>query len=110
VRLGVWLIGLAGPALLLASYATRLELGLEAPWYLASLVAVGYVEPVMVALFLAWAAAAGQLGAVAARRYAPYPRAEELPPSGARRVAASRVRAVLRPRRAPEEEARALGG
>jgi hypothetical protein len=106
-RLGVWAAGLAGPALLIASYATRHDLGLEAPWYLASLVAVGYVEPALVFLFLAWAAAAGQLAAVAARRYAPYPRADELPPGGALR-AGGRILAAVRSRRAPEEKAHAL--
>jgi hypothetical protein len=106
-RLGVWACGLAGPALLVASYAGRHDLGLEAPWYLASLVAVGYVEPALALLFLAWAAAAGQLAAVAAHRYAPYPRADELPPGGALR-AGSRILAAVRSRRASEEEARAL--
>jgi hypothetical protein len=51
VRLGArparWLIfavGLLGPAIVLVSLATRYQLGLDAPWYLLELVAVGYVH------------------------------------------------------------------
>ncbi len=110
VRLGVWFAGLAGPALLVASYAARYEFGLEAPWYLASLVGVGYVDVTLVFLFLAWTAAAAQLAAVAARRYAPYPGADDLPPGGALRTATRRVVAAARSARGFAEDARALEG
>ena len=55
------------------SLAVRFGLGLDAPWYLAALVAVGYVPPVAVLGAVAWLAAAGQVGALAFGRYAPYP-------------------------------------
>jgi hypothetical protein len=69
----VFALGFAGPALLLASFAFRYSMGLDAFWYLAALVAVGYVPVPLVLAFLAWGAAAGQVGAVALGRYAPYP-------------------------------------
>ncbi|HEY8192591.1 MAG TPA: M28 family peptidase [Gaiellaceae bacterium] len=78
--------GLAGPALLLGSFALRFELGLDAPWYVLELVAIGYVPLPSVAIALAWLAAAGQLTAVAAGRYAPYPSARERPPRGPLRI------------------------
>jgi hypothetical protein len=73
VRAGVLVAGFAGPLLLLASFARRFELGLDAPWYLAKLAAVGYVEPPALLIAGAWLAAAGQLAALTAGRYAPYP-------------------------------------
>ncbi|HEU4449625.1 MAG TPA: M28 family peptidase [Gaiellaceae bacterium] len=69
----VYALGLAGPAILLASFGLRYEMGLDAIWYLAALTAVGYVPVPLVLAFLAWGAAAGQVGAVAFGRYAPYP-------------------------------------
>ncbi len=48
------MLGFAGPLILLLSFATRLDLGLEAPWYLLSLVSVGYVPWLAVALACAW--------------------------------------------------------
>jgi hypothetical protein len=81
-RLGVLAVGLAGPALLLRSFATRFGLGWDALWYLAELRAIDYVPFVVVPLFVIWLAATGQLAALAAHRYGPYPAAEELPPRG----------------------------
>jgi hypothetical protein len=72
-RAGVFVAGFAGPLLLLASFARRFELGVDAPWYLAKLAAVGYVEPPAVLIAAAWLAAAAQLAALTAGRYAPYP-------------------------------------
>jgi hypothetical protein len=72
-RAGVFAAGFAGPLLLLASFARRFELGVDAPWYLAKLAAVGYVEPPAVLIAAAWLAAAAQLAALTAGRYAPYP-------------------------------------
>ena len=69
----VYAVGFAGPALLLASFAFRYDLGLDALWYLLALTTVGYVPFALVLVFLAWGAAAGQVGAVALGRYAPYP-------------------------------------
>ena len=72
-RAGLLVVGFAGPLLLLASFSTRLGLGLETPWYLLSLVSVGYVPWIAVALAFAWLAVAAQLTTLAVGRYAPYP-------------------------------------
>jgi hypothetical protein len=73
LRAAVFLVGLAGPALLLWSFATQYGLGLDAPWYLAKLFASGYAPRTLLVVALAWLAAAGQLVALAGNRYAPYP-------------------------------------
>jgi hypothetical protein len=75
-------LGLVGPLLLIGSFAWRFELGADAPWYVVQLVALGYVPLPSIAIGLAWLAAAGQLAAVSAGRYAPYPSARERPPRG----------------------------
>jgi hypothetical protein len=72
-RVGLLALGFAGPLALLLSFSTRLELGVETPWYLLSLVASGYVPWIVVVLGFAWAAVAAQLATLAAGRYAPYP-------------------------------------
>jgi hypothetical protein len=82
VRLAVLALGLAGPALLIGSFAARFGLGWDTPWYLAELRSVGYVPFVVMPLLVVWLAGTGQLAALAGRRYAPYPTAAELPPSG----------------------------
>jgi hypothetical protein len=73
LRALLYALGFLGPLLLLGSIAVRFGLGLDAPWYLAALVAVGYVPPAAVLGAVAWLAAAGQVGALAFGRYAPYP-------------------------------------
>jgi hypothetical protein len=73
VRAAVLLAGFAGPLLLLASLGIRLDLGLDAPWYVIQLAAVGYVPLPAVGLALVWAAAAAQFTALVGGRYAPYP-------------------------------------
>ena len=60
----------------------RFGLGLDAPWYLAELAAIDYLSIVAFLLVLCWLAGAGQLTALAAGRYAPYPSAAERPPRG----------------------------
>lgn len=87
--------GLTGPLLLLVSFGVRFGLGLDAPWYLAELTAIGYVPVVDILLFLAWIAVAAQVFAVTAGRYAPYPAAAERP----RRGTVGEVVAALRARR-----------
>ena len=67
------LAGLAGPTYLVWTFATHYGLGWDAPWYLAQLFAVGYAPHTLFVIALAWLAAAGQLLALAANRYAPYP-------------------------------------
>jgi hypothetical protein len=81
-RLAVYAAGFAGPLLLIGSFAVRFELGLDALWYVLALVAVGYVPITLGLAFLAWGAAAAQVGALAVGRYAPYPAAAERPPRG----------------------------
>jgi hypothetical protein len=89
VRVGVFALGLVGPALLIGEFAGRYGLGWDAPWYLAELRVVGYIPFVVMPLLVLWLAGTGQLAALAVRRYAPYPDAAELPPRGP-------VRRVLR--------------
>jgi Peptidase family M28 len=108
-RACVYVAGFAGPFLLLLSFARRFDLGLDAPWYLAKLAAVGYVDPPALLIACAWAATAAQLAALTAGRYAPYPTAAERPPRGPIRGA---VRAVLLLvlRRREEPRRRAVAG
>ena len=111
VRLGVLVLGLAGPALLLGSFAGRFGLGWDALWYLAELRSVGYVPFVFMPLLAVWLAGTGQLAALATHRYAPYPAAAELPPSGpVRRVVRTTVLAVRGRRRASSPVPEALEG
>jgi hypothetical protein len=111
VRAAVLLAGLTGPALLLWSFAYRFGLGFDAPWYVAWLFALGYAPLPLFAIGLGWAAAAGQLTALAGGRYAPYPSAAERPPRGPVRETVRRVvLAQRRRRRASELERRALHG
>lgn len=77
--------GFGGPLLLLGSFAVRLDLGFDAPWYLAQLAAVGYVPFGSLVVVCAWLAVAAQLTAIVAGRYAPYPSASERPRLGAGR-------------------------
>jgi hypothetical protein len=82
VRLGIFAAGLVGPLVVVGSLAWRFGLGLDAPWYLLELVGVGYVSTLAFALTLAGTAAAAQLAASAAGRYAPYPEPGERRPRG----------------------------
>src|SRR6266540_2918999 len=91
VRLAVLGTGFAGPLLLLASMGIRFGLGLDAPWYVTELVALGYVPLPAIAIFLAWLGVAGQLTALEAQRYAPYPTAGERPSRGPVRAGLRRI-------------------
>jgi hypothetical protein len=111
--LGVYAVGFAGPVLLLGSFAFRYELGFDAIWYLTALTSVGFVPVALVLAFLAWGAAAAQVGAVAAGRYTPYPAADERAPRGP--IRESIRQAVLfsrrrRARHAPAEDAESAEG
>jgi hypothetical protein len=109
-RVLVFAVGLVGPALLIGSLAFRYGLGLDAPWYLVELAGVGYVHVVPVAIALAAFACTGQLVAVAAGRYAPYPDAGERPARGPlRELVRAVVLAQRRRRRAVDERRRAVG-
>ena len=63
--------GLVGPALALVAIGTQLELGLNTPLYLVSLMTLGFVSWPTVLVLIAWAAVAAQLGALASGRYTP---------------------------------------
>jgi Peptidase family M28 len=102
VRLALLAAGFVGPFLLVASMAWRFGLGLDAPWYLMELTAIGYVPLPAVAIFLAWLAVAGQLIALEAHRYAPYPTAAERAGRGPLRAGMQRM--ADQRRRYPEDE------
>jgi hypothetical protein len=104
-RLAVYAVGFAGPLLLLGSFAFRFDLGLDAPWYLLALTAVGYVPIPLAVAFVAWGAAASQVCAVAVGRYTPYPEQAERPERGPLRE--SIRQAVLFTRRLRTARARA---
>ncbi|HEU0304418.1 MAG TPA: M28 family peptidase [Gaiellaceae bacterium] len=82
VRAALYVAGLAGPLLVVGSTALRFGLGLDAPWYLAELTALGYVSVFTLILVLAWLAVAAQVLAVTTGRYAPYPSPAERPARG----------------------------
>ncbi len=108
-RLALVVAGLIGPFILVGSFMFRFGLGLDAPWYLAELVAIGYVPLVAFVLVLGWLAGAAQLTALAAGRYAPYPSAAERPPRGPiRNVVRGIVLGVRGRRKARLADTRAL--
>ncbi|HEY2073286.1 MAG TPA: M28 family peptidase, partial [Gaiellaceae bacterium] len=109
LRAGVLLLGFAGPALLVWSFATRYGLGLDAPWYVAWLYSLRYAPAPGFLVGLAWAAGAGQLVALSAGRYAPYPSEAERPPRGPIRETVRRI-VLARRRHASEAARRALHG
>ena len=110
-RAALFAAGFIGPLLLLGSLAFRYGLGLDAPWYLAELISNGYVGLPAVGIGVTWLAAAGQVAALAAGRYAPYPSALERPPRGPIRETIRRVVLTVRARRrASELEREALEG
>ena len=83
--------GLFGPVAGLVVLSSQLNLGvLDTGLYVLGLATVGYISLGSVLLALAWAAAAGQLGALAFGRYAPYSNGVEPPPAGV-------VRSVIGP-------------
>ena len=98
VQVAVYVLGFAGPLLLLTSFAVRFDMGLDAVWYLLALTAVGYVPVPLIVAFLAWGAAAGQVGAVALRTYAPYPDVSERTPGPFREAGRQALLAVRRSR------------
>lgn len=101
-RVVLYALGFLGPAGLAISFAVRFGLGFDAPWYLATLFTVGYAPIVLFLTFLAWAAAAGQIGAMLFGRYSPYP---EGPVSGPVREWIRRPLAARRRRDRGSEEA-----
>jgi hypothetical protein len=110
VRALVLAAGFSGPALLVWSFASRFGLGWDAPWYIASLFALGYAPLPALVIVLAWAASAAQLVALVAGRYAPYPTVAERPPRGPFRELVRHLVLARRRRRASEPTRRALHG
>jgi Peptidase family M28 len=87
-RAALFAAGLAGPLAGLVILSSQLDLGLvDTALYVLGLATVGYISVGSVLLALAWAAAAGQLGALAFGRYAPYAGGAEPPPAGLVRTA-----------------------
>jgi hypothetical protein len=77
LRASVLVAGFLGPAYLVWSFATHYGLGWDAPWYIAKLFAIGYAPLPLLVIGVGWLAVAGQFGALAAERYAPYPSSHE---------------------------------
>jgi hypothetical protein len=109
LRAAVLLAGFGGPLLLVGSLALRLDLGFDAPWYLAQLAAVGFIPFPALLVTSAWLAVAGQLAASVAGRYAPYPAVGERPRLGVGRRTVRRAVVAARKRSAHEERKRAIG-
>ena len=81
-RVAVLLLGFSGPALLLWSFAPATGSASMRRGTCAWLYALGYAPLPGFVIALAWAAGAGQLLALTAGRYAPYPSEAERPPRG----------------------------
>jgi hypothetical protein len=110
VRLPIFAAGFGGPALLLWSFGVRFGFGVDAPAYLAQLTALGHVPLPLLALFLAWVAVAGQLGALSVGRYAPYPGRDERRPFGPlRQLVRALLLAIVRRRTESRAAREALG-
>jgi hypothetical protein len=109
LRAVAYIAGFGGPLLLLGSLALRLDLGFDAPWYLAQLAAVGFLPFPALLVTAAWLAVAGQLAASISGRYAPYPAAGERPRLGVGRRLVRTAVLTTRRRPAPEERKRAFG-
>jgi hypothetical protein len=105
-RVIVFILGLAGPILLILSLADRYGLGFDAPWYVLELAASGVIGVPLVAMALATGACGAQLVAAAAGRYAPYPALGERPARGPLREAVRIVVLTSRGRRRPAVEPR----
>ena len=108
IRLAVLLAGFAGPLLLLWSFGARYGLGLEAPWYVAELFALGYAPFPAFVIGLGFLAGAAQLVVLVVGRYAPYPDALERGRRGPIRSVLRRLLVPAQARRASETERSAL--
>jgi hypothetical protein len=107
-RASVFVAGLAGPLYLVWTFATHYGLGWDAPWYIAELFAVGYAPLTLLVIGVGWLAAAGQLAALAAGRYAPYPAPQDRPKRGPVRELIRTLHLAQRRRAAVAESRRAV--
>ena len=103
-------LGLAGPLILTLSFATRFDLGGDAPWYLLSLVANGYVPWVAVLLGLVWLAVAAQFATLASGRYGPFSDVRSRGPGNRAGTLLARVIGSPSRHRAPQKAPDALEG
>jgi len=110
VRGALLTLGLTGPLLLTLSFSTRFGLGGDAPWYLLSLVASGYVPWVAVLLGLVWLAVAAQLATLVSGRYAAFPDARAGDPGNRTGALLTRLLGARPNRRGAQEEPEALEG
>ena len=108
LRASVFLAGFIGPGYLVWSFATHYGLGWDAPWYVAKLFAVGYAPLPLLVVGLGWLAVAGQLAALSAGRYAPYPASHERPRRGPLRELIRTLVLAQRRRAAAAETRRAV--
>jgi hypothetical protein len=108
LRASVFLAGFVGPGYLVWTFATHYGLGWDAPWYVAKLFAVGYAPLPLLVIGLAWLAVAGQLAALGAGRYAPYPAPQERPRRGPLRELIRTLVLAQRHRAAAAEARRAV--
>ncbi len=67
-------VGLLGPVLATVAIGTSLGLGFDTPYYLVSLMTLGFIPWTTVLVLITWTAIASQLGALAAGRYRPVAR------------------------------------
>jgi Peptidase family M28 len=108
VRVSVFLAGFLGAALLAWMFATHYGLGWDAPWYLLKLFAVGFAPLPLFVIGFGWLAAAGQLAALMAGRYAPYPAPSERSKRGPLRELVRTLVLAQRHRSTAAEERRAI--
>jgi hypothetical protein len=93
IRIGMFVLGLAGPIVGLLLLGRQLDLSpIDAALYCVGLVTVGYVPLGAALAALVWTAGAAQVGALAFGRYGPYAGGAEPPPPGPLRRAVRRVR------------------
>jgi hypothetical protein len=91
-RVALYAAGFLGPVAGLAVLCRELGIGpLDGLLYVASLATVGYLSLGSVLAAIAWLAAAGQLGALALGRYAPYAGGAVPPPPGMLRGSVARL-------------------
>jgi hypothetical protein len=108
LKVGVFLTGFLGLAFLVWTFATHYGLGWDAPWYLLKLFAVGFAPLPLFVIGLGWLAAAGQLAALMAGRYAPYPAPSERSKRGPLRELVRTLVLAQRHRSAAAEARRAI--